>query len=217
MRKYLFLLVALISTSVLSAQEFVYETFYNLQTDRSYDLEVYLNDEDQIDHIFIEVDGNYDEVFIKVKRNQLDAFHNALRQAKSKFLEWQQVAKDNNVLDFYKAMDITFPEIEAYWYCDNDWKDSFGKKPQVLFIVNEEGESFVSVGTTVTDWEDDSYEETYVLILGYSLDFDDLINRTKLTYIQNKVNEKAIDSLFRDDNSGSNRSNSSNSVESLFT
>ncbi len=216
MRNYLLLLVALLFTSVLSAQEFVYETFYNLHTDRSYDLEVYLDDEDQIDHIFIEVDGNYDEVFIKVKQHQLDAFHNAIRQVKSKFIEWKQVAEDNNVRDFYKAMDITFPEIEAYWYCDSDWKDSYGNKPLVLFNVDEDGDCVVSIGDTVVDWEDDSYKETYVLLLGNVLDFDDLIHRTQLSYIQNKVNEKAIDSLFRDDDS-STRSNSSSSVESLFT
>lgn len=202
MKKYLLLIVFALffaATSV-SAQEFDYDYFYNLATEERYELEVSLDEDDNIEHIFIEVDGEtYDQVYIKVKAEQLNAFHSALRKVKSKFLEWEQVAKDNGVTDFEKEIEVDFPELEAYWYCDDDWKDSFSSEPYVLFVVDEEGDSYVGIGDYVEDWEDDSYSETYFFILSYEVDFDDLINKTSLNYIRQKINEINVDSLFQND------------------
>lgn len=210
MKKFFLLCAFALCTSVVSAQEFVYDTFLNIATGDLYDLEVYIDDEtNTIDHIFIEVDGEYsDEVFIKVKVEQLNSFHAALRKVKSKFLEWEQVAKDNGVTDFDKEIEVDFPEIEAYWREADDWKDSFAAEPYVLFVVDEEGDAYVGITDSVTDWEDDDYYDTYMLILNASVDFDDLINKTKLSYIQEKVREKNVDSLFEQGD---------NDVDALFT
>lgn len=210
MKKYLLLIVFALffaATSV-SAQEFDYDYFYNLATEERYELEVSLDEDDNIEHIFIEVDGEtYDQVYIKVKAEQLNAFHSALRKVKSKFLEWEQVAKDNGVTDFEKEIEVDFPELEAYWYCDDDWKDSFSSEPYVLFVVDEEGDSYVGIGDYVEDWEDDDYYETYFLVLAYGVDFDDLINKTTISYIRQKINEINVDSLFQNDDD----------VDSLFS
>ena len=200
MKKLLLVFALFFAATSVSAQEFDYDYFYNLATEERYDLEVSLDEDDNIEHIFIEVDGEtYDQVYIKVKAEQLNAFHSALRKVKSKFLEWEQVAKDNGVTDFEKEIEVDFPELEAYWYCDDDWKDSFSSEPYVLFVVDEEGDSYVGIGDYVEDWEDDSYSETYFFILSYGVDFDDLINKTSLNYIRQKINEINVDSLFQND------------------
>ena len=200
MKKLLLVFALFFAAISVSAQEFDYDYFYNLATEERYELEVSLDEDDNIEHIFIEVDGEtYDQVYIKVKAEQLNAFHSALRKVKSKFLEWEQVAKDNGVTDFEKEIEVDFPELEAYWYCDDDWKDSFSSEPYVLFVVNEEGDSYVGIGDYVEDWEDDSYSETYFFILSYEVDFDDLINKTSLNYIRQKINEINVDSLFQND------------------
>lgn len=200
MKKLLLVFALFFAATSVSAQEFDYDYFYNLATEERYELEVSLDEDDNIEHIFIEVDGEtYDQVYIKVKAEQLNAFHSALRKVKSKFLEWEQVAKDNGVTDFEKEIEVDFPELEAYWYCDDDWKDSFSSEPYVLFVVDEEGDSYVGIGDYVEDWEDDSYSETYFFILSYEVDFDDLINKTSLNYIRQKINEINVDSLFQND------------------
>ena len=208
MKKLLLVFALFFAATSVSAQEFDYDYFYNLATEERYDLEVSLDEDDNIEHIFIEVDGEtYDQVYIKIKAEQLNAFHSALRKVKSKFLEWEQVAKDNGVTDFEKEIEVDFPELEAYWYCDDDWKDSFSSEPYVLFVVDEEGDSYVGIGDYVEDWEDDSYSETYFFILSYEVDFDDLINKTSLNYIRQKINEINVDSLFQNDDD----------VDSLFS
>ncbi|MBQ6605239.1 MAG: hypothetical protein IIX17_06530 [Tidjanibacter sp.] len=208
MKKLLLVFALFFAATSVSAQEFDYDYFYNLATEERYELEVSLDEDDNIEHIFIEVDGEtYDQVYIKVKAEQLNAFHSALRKVKSKFLEWEQVAKDNGVTDFEKEIEVDFPELEAYWYCDDDWKDSFSSEPYVLFVVDEEGDSYVGIGDYVEDWEDDSYSETYFFILSYEVDFDDLINKTSLNYIRQKINEINVDSLFQNDDD----------VDSLFS
>lgn len=200
MKKLLLVFALFFAATSVSAQEFDYDYFYNLATEERYELEVSLDEDDNIEHIFIEVDGEtYDQVYIKVKAEQLNAFHSALRKVKSKFLEWEQVAKDNGVTDFEKEIEVDFPELEAYWYCDDDWKDSFSSEPYVLFVVDKEGDSYVGIGDYVEDWEDDSYSETYFFILSYEVDFDDLINKTSLNYIRQKINEINVDSLFQND------------------
>lgn len=200
MKKLLLVFALFFAATSVSAQEFDYDYFYNLATEERYELEVSLDEDDNIEHIFIEVDGEtYDQIYIKVKAEQLNAFHSALRKVKSKFLEWEQVAKDNGVTDFEKEIEVDFPELEAYWYCDDDWKDSFSSEPYVLFVVDEEGDSYVGIGDYVEDWEDDSYYETYFFILSYEVDFDDLINKTSLNYIRQKINEINVDSLFQND------------------
>ena len=208
MKKLLLVFALFFAATSVSAQEFDYDYFYNLATEERYELEVSLDEDDNIEHIFIEVDGEtYDQVYIKIKAEQLNAFHSALRKVKSKFLEWEQVAKDNGVTDFEKEIEVDFPELEAYWYCDDDWKDSFSSEPYVLFVVDEEGDSYVGIGDYVEDWEDDSYSETYFFILSYEVDFDDLINKTSLNYIRQKINEINVDSLFQNDDD----------VDSLFS
>ena len=200
MKKLLLVFALFFAATSVSAQEFDYDYFYNLATEERYELEVSLDEDDNIEHIFIEVDGEtYDQVYIKIKAEQLNAFHSALRKVKSKFLEWEQVAKDNGVTDFEKEIEVDFPELEAYWYCDDDWKDSFSSEPYVLFVVDEEGDSYVGIGDYVEEWEDDSYSETYFFILSYEVDFDDLINKTSLNYIRQKINEINVDSLFQND------------------
>lgn len=209
MKKFLLFFAFVFSSSMLSAQEFVYDTFLNLATGDLYDLEVYIDDEtNAIEHIYIEVDcESGTDAFIKIKTEQLNEFHTALRKVKSKFLEWEAVAEDNGVTDFEKTIEVSFPAIEAYWYDDDDWKDSFSSEPIAVFVVEEEGDSYVGIGDVVEDWEDDSYTESYFLILNTGVDFDDLINKTKLSYIQEKVREKNVDSLFSNDSD----------VDSLFS
>lgn len=56
-----------------------------------------------------------DEIYIELNSNDVDKFLSAMQQAKNKFNEWKEIAKDNNLKDVFKQMDIDLPEMRLVW------------------------------------------------------------------------------------------------------
>ncbi len=198
MKRFLLLFALLFAATSIRAQEVEYDQFFSLVTMEYYALEAELADDGSISTLFIEVEGeNHDEVFIKLKGSQLNAFHSAMRVIRDKFLEWKGVAEENGVTDYARTIQVDFPEVEGWWYCENDWKDSYAYEPDVTFIVDDEGDCYVMIDDYVSDWEDEYETEEWSMYFNARVDFDDIINQTSVSHIRSKLREASVDSLFK--------------------
>ena len=74
-------------------------------------------------------------MFFEVNNKNISNFYTALNDAKNKFAEWIKVAKNNNITDFEKTMDITFPNGNIVWKDQSRGYISFAVRPTPVFRV----------------------------------------------------------------------------------
>jgi len=78
---------------------------------------------------------------IIVEKKQIDSFINAWNQAKEKYIEWTTTAKENNVTDFTKDINVTLPKLSGY-FSYGSWKFDWSLSPYFKYIITEyEGEA----------------------------------------------------------------------------
>ena len=150
-------------------------------------------------NVFIQVVGETsDYVMIRVEGEaDINKFRTQLTYCKNKFIEWERVAKRNNVSDFKKEIDVTFPNVEVWWV-GLEWYSSNKKdfiKP--LFVVNDGDAAFGTYGLA-THWANEFIDQEFYMIFETAYEIQSLINALDITKIKNALNqEKEKDALFR--------------------
>jgi hypothetical protein len=142
--------------------------------------------------------GEYSEyVMIRVTGEEdIRKFCTQLAYCKKKFIEWEQVAKSNNVSDFKKEIDATFPNVEVWWV-GLEWYSSFKKnfiKP--YFVVNEGDAAFGTMGTA-THWSNDFIDQEFYILFETASEIQSLIDALDIEEIKDELEEDiATDALF---------------------
>lgn len=150
-------------------------------------------------NVFIQVVGEYsDYVMIQVAGEaDINKFRTQLAYCKNKFIEWEQVAKHNNVSDFKKEIDARFPNVEVWWV-GLEWYSSDKKnfiKP--CFFVNDGDAAFGTYGLA-RHWANDFIDQEFYILFESAYEIQTLINALDIAKIKNALNqEKEKDALFR--------------------
>ena len=150
-------------------------------------------------NVFIQVvGGSSDYVMIRVEGEEdVKRFRTQLAYCKNKFIEWEQVAKHNNVSDFKKEIDARFPNVEVWWV-GLEWYSSNKKnfiKP--LFVVNDGDAAFGTYGLA-THWANEFIDQEFYMLFETAYEIQSLINALDITKIKNVLNqEKETDALFK--------------------
>lgn len=150
-------------------------------------------------NVFIQVVGETsDYVMIRVEGEaDINKFRTQLTYCKNKFIEWEQVAKHNNVSDFKKEIDARFPNVEVWWV-GLEWYSSNKKdfiKP--LFVVNDGDAAFGTYGLA-THWANEFIDQEFYMLFETAYEIQSLINALDITKIKNVLNqEKEKDALFK--------------------
>jgi hypothetical protein len=142
--------------------------------------------------VMIFVAGEYSEstVAFRVKGENLQSFINSLMLIKQKFVEWDNVAKQNNVKKIVKKFDITFPRVTIAWY-GTDWYFSFNHKLEPNFMVLEsEGTSHVVFQSKVISSTNEYIDQEYYLVFSSAEEIDSLISIIKPENIKIKMEQK---------------------------
>lgn len=86
---------------------------------------------------FIEISsGSGRDAYFIIKNQDVPAFRKALSAAKVKYKEWVKVAKENNVTDLKKDIDIFFPTGSFAWL-GSEWHFNFSAKPEAIFLITK--------------------------------------------------------------------------------
>lgn len=150
-------------------------------------------------NVFIQVVGEYsDYVMIQVAGEaDINKFRTQLAYCKNKFIEWEQVAKRNNVSTFKKEIDAKFPNVEVWWV-GLEWYSSDKKnfiKP--WFFVNDGDAAFGTYGLA-RHWANDFIDQEFYILFESAYKIQTLINALDIAKIKNALNRDVeIDALFR--------------------
>ena len=152
-------------------------------------------------NVYVEVMGEYknDKVMIRINgEKDLDLFISKLQYCKEKYVEWSKVAKDNNVKDYSKEFDVTFPNVEIYWL-GAKWYSTYKRnhlKP--LFLVGSEGDATLGAGGKAKHWDNEYIDQQWYLILISASEFDGLISALNPAKIKSELNKNDnADALFQ--------------------
>jgi hypothetical protein len=91
-------------------------------------------------HIWIKVhsiDDSHKVGGIMVSNKSENMFISSLTKAKAKYIEWLTIAKNNDVKDLYKEMEIQCKGIEGYFLYGKDFHFQFNVKLKFSFMVRE--------------------------------------------------------------------------------
>ena len=194
MKKILLLIAFTLLTTSMYAEKIV-ATFTMSGTKRN--IEAGIDNKGAL-NVFIQVVGEYSEyVMIRVTGEEdIRKFRTQLAYCKKKFIEWEDVAKSNNISDFKKEIDATFPNVEVWWV-GLEWYSSFKKnfiKP--YFVVSEGDAAFGTMGTA-THWSNDFIDQEFYILFETASEIQSLIDALDIEEIKDELEEDiATDALF---------------------
>lgn len=196
--KRFFLFIALVLCTMSANAEKIVGTYKMAEMPR--EIEAAFDDNGALD-VYVEVLGENenDKVMILISgENDLNQFISKLEYCKEKFKEWEKVAKTNNVTDYSKEFDVTFPDIEIYWWGE-EWFSTFSRnylKP--LFFVGSDGKASFGASGKVKDWFNEDIDQQWYLILKSESEFDELIDALNPEKIKSELNKNEnVDDLFQ--------------------
>ena len=193
-RLLLFIAFALLTTSTYA--EKIVATYTMSGTKRN--VEAGIDSKGDL-NVFIQVVGETsDYVMIRVEgETDINKFRTQLTYCKNKFIEWEQVAKRNNVSDFKKEIDVTFPNVEVWWV-GLEWYSSHKRnfiKP--LFLVNDGDASFGTTGDAI-HWANEFIFQEFYLLFETAYEIQSLIDALDIAKIKYALSRDVeTDALFQ--------------------
>lgn len=195
MKKFFILCLMALAVCVNANAEKVVGHYYQDSTEYIVKASAHKNDLS----VFIQVPGKYksDKVFIHIDgAENIQNFIDALNVCKTKYIEWSEVAKSNNIADFRKPINVKFPNVDIMWL-GNKWylsrKQDFIKP---VFFVSENS-NFVVIAGEAKDWDNEYIDTKFYMFLTPN-DIDVLVKVLNVDTINSILNQETeTDTLFQ--------------------
>lgn len=190
MKKFIFVMVAMIATMSMYAQQKVGE-YTNSYVSKTFSIEA-VEKNNKIEEVYIGIPTDLGSrtysrpAYIVVKGKDLELFKTALELARDKFSEWKKVAKENNVTEMSKEMGINFPKVTIAWH-GSKWWFSLGNKINLKFLILDDGQMVAAWAPTVTSSSNRYIDQQIYFAFADEKDFDDIINQLDSQRILNEL------------------------------
>ena len=132
---FTFLLIGLLTGA--TAQEY-FATYHLDYFDKEYEIQISDKTKYSLYINLPSMDTYNDNVGIIVSEKKHEDFLNALKAAKSKYIEWRKTAVDNDVADFRKEMK-TSANVKGFFYSIDEWKFDYSVSLSFSFMVSKDG------------------------------------------------------------------------------
>lgn len=198
MKKIFVVLLCLFCATNVSHAEKVVGSYLSQYFDQTYEIEAAETKTGALS-IYIQVSAKSTgtRAMINLTGSEIGAFKSALLQTKDKFVEWSKVAKDNNVAEMNKEMDIKFPSMTVCWL-GSKWFFSFGVKIKPSFIILDSGKHVVSFTKTVKSSSNEYIDEKIYLVFEDPAEIDELLSQINEDKIMVKLKESSnAEALFQ--------------------
>jgi hypothetical protein len=178
-----------ILTSMESSAQEKFATYDNTYIGETYDIKLSLEEEElYIDAVSF--DELYDKGGIKISKKQAPDFLNAIAEAKTKYKEWVKVAKENDVLELNKSMDIK-SKVGSYFLYNREWKSQLSVNLNFDFqILEVEGELIYLLNISTGELRASSNDNLFVN--GFSLIF---CSENEIEAFTNEISRQKIDAF----------------------
>lgn len=140
-------------------------------------------------YVFAESGDKRTPIFLSVSSDKVDEFNNFLQQINDKFKEWRKVAKDNNVTELKKEIDIKNPVVTIGWYA-LDWHFSFRNRLKAVYIIAE-GKDYVAIAKEATSSSNRFMTETIYLAFAEPDEIDNLVSQLNVDRITAELNKSS--------------------------
>lgn len=138
-----------------------------------------------------------DAVELCLSSENAEKFVEAMRICKEKFVEWEKIAKDNNVTGFTKDFPVTLPPMDVCWSSSEVWI-SWNQIFTPYFRVLKNGECAFVLSDKVTASSNKYINKEFYLALKSQDEFDSLIkNIDKEVVIRHFREKQDVEDLFK--------------------
>lgn len=141
--------------------------------------------------LFIEVAGESEnrKVCLDISSKNIPLLIDFLNNIKNKFIEWSNIAKENNVTDTSKEMDFTSPKMTVCWQ-SSKWWFSFNQRLTPKFIVLKDGTCAISMYKKVSSSSNQYIEQKIYWVLSSPEEIEELIAKIQPEKIIEKLKEE---------------------------
>lgn len=200
MKKFLTTFLAILLTPFLGLSQEKYANYFNSYIDKEYEISVSFKDGKLGLYIdMLGFDAIYDEGGISLDDKSYPGFIDNLKAAKAKYEEWTNVAKENNVRDLTKSIEIKPQVITGYFKSARNYNFDFSVRPTFGFRILDDEKGLRHLLIIRTGELQDSSNE-YIKADGFALvfttldevdEFLELISMEKLQEFKNKTANKS--------------------------
>jgi hypothetical protein len=198
MKKILFLLACSLCFLNVAFAEKVVGKYSLSYFDKTYEIEASEIKKDKFS-IYIQVSAKKSNTraMLEIESDKVDELKQALSKMKEKFVEWSNIARDNNVTDMTKSMDIRFPSMSICWR-SSKWFFSFEHRFQPEFMILESGKHVVFITKKATSSSNKYIDETIYWVFAYPEEIDELISQLDIERIKSELTKTQNESdLFK--------------------
>jgi len=198
MKKLLLIVIMLFSINVFAQEDFsVYDNTY---AGKEFKIQISYEDTSQFT-LWIDamsLDKLHNKGGIKLDYKRYDEFISAINEAKDKYIEWSNVAKENNVSELEKSMSIS-PKVGGYFFY-GDWNFQYIVNPSVYFKIFKKDniiKHFLVINTGKLQSSSNQFMKVDGFVLVFSSveeidNFLETISRQKLNIFFNKPKAKDL-------------------------
>ena len=188
-------------TTVESYAQEKFTTYDNTYIGKTFDIKLSLEQEElYIDAMSL--DELYDKGGIRISKKQHQNFFNAIAEAKTKYKEWVKTAKENNVMEFEKSMNIK-SQVGSYFLYGSDWK--FQLLVNLTFdfqILEDEGELryllIIRTGELKASSNEHLKVDGFLLVFSSENEIDAFTNKISRQKINAFIAKPKVKDLFKD-------------------
>ena len=195
MKKFFILCLMALAVCVNANADKVVGHYHQGSTEYIVEATIYKNDL----AVHIQVDGKYksDKVFICIYGTEnIQNFIDALNVCKTKYIEWSEVAKSNNITDFRKPINVKFPDVQIGWFGNETYLSHKQDFIKPTFSVGE-NINFVVIAGKAKHWNNDYIDTNFYMILTQN-DIDELVNALNVDNIYSIFSQETkTDALFQ--------------------
>lgn len=149
--------------------------------------------------VFIQVMGEHkdDKVLVRIDgAENIQNFIDALNVCKIKHIEWSEVAKNNNITDFRKTINVKFPNVELWWL-GSKWYSSHKQNYITPEFLVGENTNFVVIAGKAKYWNSKYIDTEFYMFLTPNY-IDELVNALNVDTINSILNQEIeTDALFQ--------------------
>lgn len=195
MKKFFILCLMALAVCVNANAEKVVGHYHHGSREYNIEATTYKNDLT----VYIQVMGEHedDKVLVRIDgAENIQNFIDALNVCKTKHIEWSEVAKNNNITDFRKTINVKFPNVELWWL-GSKWFSSHKQNYIKPDFVVRENTSFIVISGKANHWDNKYIDTRYYMFLTPN-DIDELVKVLNVDTINSILNqEKETDTLFQ--------------------
>ena len=186
MKRTLFSFLALVLAIPCFSQKEV-SSYYSTYFSKDFSVMASYQDNGSLkEYITIESDRGDDNTLILLEGSEITSFIESINKIKTKYLEWVNVAKENNVTDMSKEFDISMPRVTIAWY-SSDWFFHFRFILKPRFVVTAKGKAvFVITGEATASSNEYITRDIYFALEGEK-DFDGFLEAISPDKIKEKL------------------------------